>query len=547
MARMKVGIITALLGCVVLCVVPILLAGEPATPDAKKAKKVNITVSRETTWITEPLNLDGTVDYIAAANKMLSKGVTKDNNAAILMIKAFGPKFFGDEDAKRYIKALDIMLPENAQYFFSQYDFAYIVFPDNEFEERQNLRDNIGAAISAMLKRPLTDAERSAATDWIKTNKVSLQLLTEAANRPRFYIPLIPKEDSCVELWDFLNFSYASKSRNAVKALCLKAILLADEGKIDDAMASMLTAKRLGGLTAQRNMLIDSLVAIATTAMADSTAGYIASHYKLTADQAKRCLAQLQKLPPLPPMIDAYSSTERLYSLSFWQSAASFGLDKATLLFAWDEEEKKVKIPHVELNWDMLLKMENEAFDKLIKAASAKTFKERHSKFRELEGNVEEIDFSQLVQKIEELGRTRSNLKKLIEEVGTDDRDKLTLAVRNLFCDNSFVLPSRLFSQDAKQRVAGSLTEVAFAIAAYKAEKGKYPQKLADLAPDYIKAVPNDIFSDKPLIYKLTDDGYVLYSVGQNMKDDGGKSDSDNKEDDILISTAVETAEEESD
>jgi len=49
-----------------------------------KPGKPLITVSKETTWITEPLNADGTVNYVAAADAWLSKGVTRENNAAIL-------------------------------------------------------------------------------------------------------------------------------------------------------------------------------------------------------------------------------------------------------------------------------------------------------------------------------------------------------------------------------------------------------------------------------------------------------------------------------
>ena len=29
--------------------------------------------------------------------------------------------------------------------------------------------------------------------------------------------------------------------------------------------------------------------------------------------------------------------------------------------------------------------------------------------------------------------------------------------------------------------------------------------------------------SDKPLVYKKTDDGFILYSIGEDFKDDGGQ------------------------
>jgi hypothetical protein len=65
--------------------------------------------------------------------------------------------------------------------------------------------------------------------------------------------------------------------------------------------------------------------------------------------------------------------------------------------------------------------------------------------------------------------------------------------------------------------------EVAFALAAYRADNGRYPAKLADLAPAYLASVPDDLFAGKPLIYKPSEKGYLFYSVGPNGKDDEGR------------------------
>jgi hypothetical protein len=38
-----------------------------------------------------------------------------------------------------------------------------------------------------------------------------------------------------------------------------------------------------------------------------------------------------------------------------------------------------------------------------------------------------------------------------------------------------------------------------------------------------------DPFSDKPLIYRRTGDNFILYSLGPNFEDDGGKPATDSK------------------
>src|SRR4051812_16314697 len=49
--------------------------------------KVPFTVGKETTRIVGPLRADGTVDYVAAVNELLSKGVTPENNGFVLWLE----------------------------------------------------------------------------------------------------------------------------------------------------------------------------------------------------------------------------------------------------------------------------------------------------------------------------------------------------------------------------------------------------------------------------------------------------------------------------
>src|SRR5262249_10045179 len=54
-------------------------------------KKLRFTVGKETTYITTPVDKDGYIDYVAALNERLKKGITPDTNAAVLLWKAMGP------------------------------------------------------------------------------------------------------------------------------------------------------------------------------------------------------------------------------------------------------------------------------------------------------------------------------------------------------------------------------------------------------------------------------------------------------------------------
>ncbi|MBN2456964.1 MAG: hypothetical protein JXB29_10610 [Sedimentisphaerales bacterium] len=69
-------------------------------------------------------------------------------------------------------------------------------------------------------------------------------------------------------------------------------------------------------------------------------------------------------------------------------------------------------------------------------------------------------------------------------------------------------------------------TEALVAILAtlrYKIDAGRFPETLNELVSSgYLKAVPNDPYSNSSLVYMLTEDGFKLYSVGADFKDDDG-------------------------
>jgi hypothetical protein len=65
---------------------------------------------------------------------------------------------------------------------------------------------------------------------------------------------------------------------------------------------------------------------------------------------------------------------------------------------------------------------------------------------------------------------------------------------------------------------------IACALERFFLAHGQYPEDLAALTPQYIPKVPPDIMSGEPFKYQLRGgDGYILYSVGRNLVDDGGR------------------------
>src|SRR5262245_56957896 len=54
-------------------------------------KRGTFTVDKSTTYVTGPVTSTGHIDYAAALNERMSKGVTAENNANVAIWKVIGP------------------------------------------------------------------------------------------------------------------------------------------------------------------------------------------------------------------------------------------------------------------------------------------------------------------------------------------------------------------------------------------------------------------------------------------------------------------------
>jgi len=84
---------------------------------------------------------------------------------------------------------------------------------------------------------------------------------------------------------------------------------------------------------------------------------------------------------------------------------------------------------------------------------------------------------------------------------------------------------SRFFGANALNKALDKGLMLVAALEAYRLEHETYPEKLHQLVGPYIRKVPTDPFTDgKSFVYSRKDARYLLYSIGPDMKDDGGKA-----------------------
>ena len=105
--------------------------------------------------------------------------------------------------------------------------------------------------------------------------------------------------------------------------------------------------------------------------------------------------------------------------------------------------------------------------------------------------------------------------------------DTLRDALRFYFItdDGTDTFPALEQAHEAGTRgeTKADLSQVGIALSRYQKQNGNFPDSLDPLAPDYLPALPADPYTGKPFVYRIDDEGALIYSLGKNLKDDGGK------------------------
>lgn len=81
---------------------------------------------------------------------------------------------------------------------------------------------------------------------------------------------------------------------------------------------------------------------------------------------------------------------------------------------------------------------------------------------------------------------------------------------------------SRAYLQEARNKALLGAAQIGLANRIYKQEHGEYADTLSQLTPEILPALPLDPFIGKDYVYRKMETGFIVYSVGEDLTDDGG-------------------------
>jgi hypothetical protein len=515
----------------------------PATKPAAKPR-VLVTISKETTYITEPLRPDGYPDYIAALNQLTSKGVTPENNAAVLFVEAEGLPYPRDHrrDAA-FFELLGVQVPPDRRECLVDVEacvtkLAYEnSLPDGWFPHSDTRTYPVSEAVEQQetaMRRPWSEREYPFLAKWLAVNEKPITLVAAASERPRWYYPIVADRtepqigvllraiggEERFRLVDRASGPYRCAGRVCV----VRAMLRLREGKADKAWQDLLTCHRLARLISQGPGWAWVAVAAQIESLACRGDQSLLRHGYLTRPQIVKIQSELAGLSPMARLIDKIDFEERCVLLDAVTTVARRSPASLRTLLGIDKHSARSPAQHLflpeKIDWDIVLRVTGSWCERILAAYQRPTHTQRIRAMTQLNDELQTMAKALFRPKDESAGSPRID----------DSPTAISKQVGQVFIATlspAFV-PARTVEDCAAMQQA--LTGTAFALAAYRADHDSYPEKLATLVPKYLKELPKDIFNDdRDLHYTRDGDGYLLYSVGSNGKDDGGRGQDDRK------------------
>jgi hypothetical protein len=493
--------------------------------EEKKDRKPNFTIGKETTYVTGPVDKDGYIDYAAALNERLGKGVTPETNANVLIWQAIGPTPDGSKRRPaKFFKLMGIDEPaEQGEYFV---DFKKFVRERLKIEDAESAK-KLDEQLSETARHEWSVNDYPQIAEWLKANEKPLALVIEASKRSGYFSPATgssilgssdPAQHRCREL---------------ARALASRALVKVSEGKSDAAWQDLLACHRLARLVGRGWPYFAILNGYSVDTIAATADVAFLGRADLNANEIQACIRDLRSLPPMHSMAECVDVAERFEFLNEMMLFAKHGLWYVEQLTPSGLVSKNlVDAPVENINWDPGLRTTRQWFDRFVDA-----MREKDRPTRQHRIELAEKDFQERKDTLRSGEGNELYARALRDEISPEGKGQ--------FYGELLII--MLFPPVSKVQIAADRAEqqernlhVAFALAAYKSDNKSYPKSLDALVPKYLAKLPDDLFTGNSLIYRPSKNGYLLYSFGPDGKDDEGRGPKDEpKGDDIAIRMPV--------
>jgi hypothetical protein len=318
---------------------------------------------------------------------------------------------------------------------------------------------------------PLTEAARTVIAAYLTDNRQAIELLHEAVAVEYCRFPVDLSKGFAALM------PPGGKMREGVMLLSLEAILSAENGQAEQAVRSIISALALGHLLSKEPFLIPQLIRFACQGRAISALERVVNRTELASEQL-RDLGRLLAQAECPWALSRAFIGERCGGINLCTHPSA---EKLALV------QNPVPMPVIE--------------------------------FYKLVGLLDKITIAYL-----DIMHGYIQAAQLPLHERYNASMALDVPIRRRTLLRGFgPAGAPATKQDLRTIAQLRAARVALAVQHYRLAKRRLPEGLAELVPAYLDAAPKDPFDGQDMRYERLAVGYVVYSIGEDLSDDGGK------------------------
>jgi hypothetical protein len=375
-------------------------------------------------------------------------------------------------------------------------------------DERDNARKYCEQAAALYVKMPqglsakppklpedLNDVELNILPGWLQDSKGAIEVLRQGSLCPAYWNKYQGDETELSKGLMANTMEILPSYRHMAFAMLWQIRYELYKGDIKRALQDCVFLQRFGGHLYGQGLLIEQLVGVAIEALAHGEISSILKNADVPADVLRFLHNELEKPFKKQELIISLKAEKVLWYDLIQRTFTDDGQGDGRVL--------KQGLPYV-------VQDSKDFFWRLL------TF--RYPSRQEFVAKIDEY-FEQVDQLFEETPWDLHNKDADVDEWDQIFEQSSLMMLR--IVGPAYEMLSQIAWRTETHRIA---LLALLAIMRHDKDKGLYPAGLDELvAAGYLKKPPMDPYSDGPLVYKRTDDGFLLYSFGTNLRDDGGR------------------------
>jgi hypothetical protein len=363
--------------------------------------------------------------------------------------------------------------------------------PDQPQEKYDEALPYLGKNGKVARGEPLSDEAKEAARKFLAERGDELKQVRAALQKPKCRFPVRLEDEGFMT-----PLTHLAAMKREAQTFKIESVLAADQGRVDESIASLGNVVGIGNLLTQEPTLISHLVRIACLSIAVDGAQQLLSRQTLSKEQLDR-LAQVCEKTRSSGALRTAMIGERVCALSVFDMSGE-------QLLAFNQMDGNPSATSYQAQGYKLGM-------KVMAAVGLRAADERLM----LEVLGEMIALSD-VEPPESVRRAEA-LEKGLEK-------RIHSFPPKIMCGLLLPAGAKTALKFATSEALRRSALVAVAIERHRLDhNGALPADLASLVPQYLKEVPLDPYDGQPIRYAQRPKGYVVYSVGVDRRDDGGK------------------------